>query len=124
MLLPNRNPHQGMQPVPKLVETILQRYEFTEEELNLGSVFTGLQRMYLQNEAAVMAEKRTTFAYNPDSVNTRLEFDGEMEFMRGYITALQFVIRMSDEREDLIQQQLESIVKSQQADTNRDKEVE
>lgn len=97
-------------------------YVFTEVERQAAIVFTDLQYMHIQTELGIWAEAQTNIAYNPESPNADREFIIQREYHRGCITALQLLLRMSDEEKDRLQEQLRQQMQNQQSESQREGE--
>lgn len=98
------------------VDNKYTRYEFTDTERQAAIVFSDLQYMHIQTELGIWAENQTNIAYNPESPNADREYIIQREFHRGCMTALQLLLRMSDEEKDKLQEQLKQQSESQEKD--------
>lgn len=68
-------------------------YDLTPEEVQIGSIFTGLQKQVLQNYLATYAEERLQLDFDPLNPHNFAQQEAEK---KGVIQFIQYILQMSD----------------------------
>lgn len=77
--------------MPKLLDSTFTRYEFSAEEQIQAPILSSLQRMYLQNELAMVAEKKISLSFTDTQ-----EFIQNEALLTGQIQLLTFLLDNSE----------------------------
>lgn len=76
-----------------------QAWVLSPEEYLHAQVLTSLQKQYLQNERAVLANKRIALRYDPEHPQKFLQADAELQ---GQIGILSYLLEMSHSAETML----------------------
>lgn len=87
----------------ELVESRFTKWRFEPEEEVAAKHFSTLNYQHIQNELAIATESKMLVAYNPDSNNADREFQGEHEYWRGYMAALNLLLTLSKDARDQLE---------------------
>lgn len=68
----------------------------SDQELEVGSILTTLQKQCIQNQISSRANEKLTLLYNPEKPHEFLQREAELQ---GSILALQFLIQLSEAAE-------------------------
>lgn len=96
-------------------ETPYQAWEFSEEEWPVAAVFSDLQEKHIRTELAACASEKVMLAVNPEfgqEVYLR-----EQEYIRGKMEVLTYLLIVSEETKNGLQQALAKQTASQKSDS-------
>lgn len=99
--------------MPTVISQPFIQYEFSDEELVVAAVFTELQTAYIETQLSIAAIEKTNLGYEPGAVDAKDRFLLESEFLRGQITAFQFLLEGSADLRDRQRELLAMQQKSQ-----------
>lgn len=91
-----------------VISSAFTRYAQTNQEQLAGSVLSGDQKQYIQNQLATIAEQR--LALVPDPINYAVFIQDEA-FLKGQMAAYQYMLDSSEASED----QLRALAEAQAA---------
>jgi len=77
---------------------VFQSWVLSPKEILQGSIFSGLQKQYLQNERAKLAHERITLSYDAEHPTKFMQRDAELQ---GQIGILTYLLEMSESAEKL-----------------------
>lgn len=86
--------------MPQRKDTPFEAWEFSDAERPLAFVFTDLQLKHIKTEMAVIAQERLKLSYDVHAVNAQNKFVQELEYLRGKIEILQFLIECHENARD------------------------
>lgn len=104
--------------MPTKIETDFSCWLFTDEELLQASVFTDMQRMYIQSELAMSAMRKQRIIIDPTVPNPELLYSLQHAEEAGYQNAMRFLLGMSADRKDALTLFYEEKRKSQEKETS------
>lgn len=89
---------------------VFTAYEFTEEEELQASVFSELQRMWVQTQVSIVAEEKINIKYNPLAPG---ENALQEAYARGQVDFGLYLLGLSEDRKSALQKHLEAVAASQ-----------
>jgi hypothetical protein len=93
--------------------TPFQTYKFTDAEYKIATVFTTLQRQWIQDNLGRIAASKLSVTYDPDSPNADRKFQVEHAYHQGQIEALNFLLAESDKNESALAVMLQATAENQ-----------
>lgn len=104
--------------MPIKIETDFSAWKFTEEEFLQASVFTDLQRMYIQTELAMSAMRKQRLVIDPKVANPELLYSLQHAEEAGYQNAMRWLLGLSADRKDALTLFYEEQMKSQNKESS------
>lgn len=86
-------------PTPKLNDSTFLQWSFLPEEEISAKIFTSMQKLYLQNERALIAERILGLRYNPEKP---MEFLQEDAALRSQLDMFTYLLDASNQAEDTL----------------------